>query len=81
MGIEELSQIYQSEWVLAEVLETDEEGAPKRVKVIRHSKSRDEIYKGLGKIEQDKHVCTLYTGEIPKEGYAVAFTSHGSGKV
>lgn len=81
MEMEELSRTYQSEWVLAEVLEMDEEGVPKRVKVIRHSKSRDEIYRELGKIEQGKHVCTLYTGEIPKEGYAVAFTSHDSGKV
>jgi hypothetical protein len=28
-------------------------------------------------VEEGKHICTLYTGEIPKEGYAVAFHSHG----
>ena len=77
MDIAELKRTHKDEWVLAEVLEVDEEGAPKRVKVIKHSKARDEIYRELSNVEGGKHICTLYTGEIPKEGYAVAFDSHG----
>ena len=77
MDIAELKRIHKDEWVLAEVLEVDEEGAPKRVKLIKHSKNRDEIYKELKNVEKGKHICTLYTGEIPKEGYAVAFHGHG----
>ena len=77
MDIEELKRTYKDEWILAEVLEVDEEGAPKRVKLIKHSKSRDEIYKELSRVEEGKHVCTLYTGELPKEDYAVAFCGHG----
>ena len=81
MDIAELKRTHKDEWVLAEVLEIDEEGAPKRVKLIKHSKDRDEVYKGLSEVKKGKHICTLYTGEIPKEGYAVAFHSYGQGKV
>lgn len=73
MNLEELKRMYKDEWVLAEVLELDEEGVPKRVRLIKHSKDRDEVYKELSRVKEGKHVCTLYTGEIPKEGYAVAF--------
>lgn len=77
MDMEELERTYKDEWVLAEVLEVDKEGTPKQVRLINHSKSRDEIYKELSKVEDGKHICTLYIGEIPKEGYAVAFYSRG----
>ena len=33
MSIEGLKRTYKDEWILAEVLEVDEEGAPKRVKL------------------------------------------------
>jgi len=79
MDIEELKRTYKDEWILAEVLEVDEEGAPKRVRLIKHSKSRDEIYQELDNVEEGRHICTLYTGKIPKEGYAVAF--HGCHQV
>lgn len=79
MTIEELKRAYHEEWVLAEVIEVNEEGTPKEVKVIKHSKSRDEVYQALREVEAGKHICTLYTGEIPKEGYAVAF--HGCRKI
>lgn len=77
MDIEELKRIHKDEWILAEVLEVDEEGTPKRIRVIKHSKNRDEIYRELISVEEGKHICTLYTGEIPKEGYAVAFYDYG----
>jgi hypothetical protein len=77
MDIAELKRTHKDEWVLAEVLEVDEEGGPKRGKLIKHSKDRDKIYRELSNVEEGKHICTLYTGEIPKEGYAVAFHSHG----
>lgn len=77
MDIAELKRTHKDEWVLAEVLEADEGGVPKQVRLIKRSKNRDEIYKGLSEVEKGKHICTLYTGEIPKEGYAVAFHSYG----
>ncbi|MFQ6052407.1 MAG: hypothetical protein ACE5K4_12055 [Candidatus Hydrothermarchaeota archaeon] len=70
--IEEIKKKYRGEWVLVEVLEEDELGNPTEVNVITHSKNRDDIYKALRKV-REKYTYQFYTGEIPKEGYAVAF--------
>ena len=74
MTVEALKRKYKDEWVLAEVLETDAQGHPTRVRLIAHSKNRDEVYRALRTVPDGKHVCTLYTGEIPKKGYAVVFS-------
>jgi hypothetical protein len=74
MKLEKVRQMFKDEWVLLEVLEEDEIGQPVEVEIIGHSKSRDEIYSVLRRTKV-KHVATLFAGEIPKEGYAVAF--HG----
>ncbi len=71
--LDQIRQIFKQEWVLAEVLELDAEGTPKRVRVLKHSKNRDEIYQALSSVESGKHVCILYTGEIPQKDYAVAY--------
>lgn len=54
-----------------EVLEEDEFDEPRKVRVIATSKNRDEIYEKQKEIKGD--IAILYTGEIPKKGYAVAF--------
>jgi len=74
MRIEELKKKYKDEWVLVEILKEDELGNPIEVKVLAHSKARDDTYKAL-KDAKDKYTYHFYTGEIPKEGYAVAFLS------
>ena len=73
MKIEELEKQYKDEWVLVEVLEEDELNKPIKVRLIAHSKNRDDIYDKLESIESKKHVATFYTGKIPEKGYAVAF--------
>jgi len=73
MNIEEIKKQYKDEWVLVEVLEEDELNSPIKVKLIAHSKNRDDIYDKLEGIESKKHIATFYTGEIPEKGYAVAF--------
>lgn len=73
MKIEEVKKQYKDEWVLVEVLEEDDLGRPIRVRLIAHSKNRDDIYEKLEQIESEKHVATFYTGKIPEKGYAVAF--------
>lgn len=73
MKIEEIKELYRDEWVLAEVIKKDELGQPLEVEIITHSKNRDDVYDELEKVEKGRHVCTFYTGEIPKKGYAVAF--------
>ncbi len=72
MNIEEIKQIYKDEWVLVEVLKEDEQGTPIDVKLLAHSKNRDDTYKAM--IEnKEKYTYHFYTGEIPKKGYAVVF--------
>lgn len=69
--VEDIKKKYREEWVLAEVIEEDEFGEPTEVELIAHSKARDEIYDKQREINKD--VAIIYTGEIPKKGYAVAF--------
>lgn len=73
MTIKQLKQKYKKEWVLAEVLEEDELHNPTKVKVITHSKNREEVYDALLKVKAGLHVATLFTGKFPAKGYAVAF--------
>ncbi|MBI2583179.1 MAG: hypothetical protein HYW25_00795 [Candidatus Aenigmarchaeota archaeon] len=72
MKTEEVKKLYKDEWVLAEVLKENEKGEPVEIKVLAHSKNRDETYKAM-KEERSKYTYHFYTGEIPKKGYAVAF--------
>jgi hypothetical protein len=69
--IEELKDQYRNEWVLVEVLEEDELQRPIRVRLITHSKAREEIYEALK--GHSGYTYHFHTGKIPKEGYAVAF--------
>lgn len=73
MEVNVIKQKYKDEWVLVEVLEEDELNRPIHVKLLAHSKNRDDIYERLGDVENNKHVATFYTGKIPRKGYAVAF--------
>ena len=72
MNIKDVKKEYKDEWVLVEVLKEDEIGNPVDVKLLAHSKNRDDIYNKL-KRTKSKYVSTFYTGKIPKKGYAVAF--------
>ncbi len=71
MNLREVKAKYQNEWILAEVLEADELNRPTKVKIIVHSKNRDDVYEQLGHVEDNRHVTTFYSGEIPEKGYAV----------
>ncbi len=75
MKIEEVKQKYKDEWVLGEVLKEDTRtGEPLEINVIAHSRNRDDTYDAmLLASKKYKHLCHLYSGEIPKTGYAVAF--------
>lgn len=70
--IEEIMGKYRGEWVLVEVLKEDEDGQPKEVRVIAHSRNRDDVYEAVKKTK-DMYTYQFYAGEIPKKGYAVAF--------
>ena len=52
MKLKEIEEKYRDEWVLAEVLKEDESGEPTELKVIAHSKNRDDTFCGTGKQER-----------------------------
>jgi len=58
--------------VLTEILLEDESGEPTEVKVIAHSKNRDDTYDAMTKVK-GKYSYHFYTGKIPQKGYAAAF--------
>ena len=72
MKVKEIEKKYRDEWVLAEVLNENELGEPIEVRVIAHSKNRDDTYAAMRKAK-GKYTYHFYTGKIPKKGYAVAF--------
>ena len=72
MKIKEIEKKYRDEWVLAEVLKEDKSGEPTEVKVIAHSRNRDDTYAAMRRAK-GKYTYHFYTGKIPKKGYAVAF--------
>jgi len=78
MNIEKITKTYKDEWVLVEVLKEDKEGNPLDVKLIAHSKNRDDTYDKL-KDTKGKYICHFYTGEYPKKGFAIAF--YGKDKI
>lgn len=72
--IKELENRYPNEWLLVEILGEDDKEQPSEVRLIAHSKARDDIYEQLKNIGGAiKDIGVFFAGEIPKKGYAVAF--------
>ena len=71
MKAKEIEKKYKDEWVLVEVLKEDELGEPTEVKVIAHSKNRDDTYAAM-KRAKGKYTYHFYTEKIPQKSYAVA---------
>lgn len=68
--IDALKNRYRDEWILVEVLKEDENGKPLDVKMISHSKKRDDIYSAL-KDTKGVYTFQFFAGSIPKKGYAL----------
>lgn len=64
MSIEEIQSRFDSEWVLVEDPELDEQMQVVRGRVPFHSKSRDELDEKDSEL-QPKSAAYLYTGAIP----------------
>jgi hypothetical protein len=71
LTLQEIHERFRDEWVLVRVLEEDELGQPLCGIVVAHSPDREEIYTAQRRLRGD--FALFHTGEIPKEGYAVAF--------
>ncbi len=72
MRIQEIKERYRDEWVLLEVITVNNKGDLLEGNVLAHSKNRNDTYQNLKK-SKVKDIAHFYTGEIPNEGYAVAF--------
>ena len=65
MTIGEIESEFDSEWVLVDEPETNEQLEVLRGKVIHHSKDRDEVYRKAVSL-RPRRSAILYTGSIPE---------------
>ena len=65
MTIGEIESEFDSEWVLVDEPETNEQLEVLKGKVIHHSKDRDEVYRKAVSL-RPKRSAILYTGRIPE---------------
>jgi hypothetical protein len=64
MTIDEIMAKFDSEWVLLEDPQTNDDLQIQAGKVICHSKDRDEVYRKAVEL-RPKRFATLYTGKMP----------------
>ncbi|HEX9989401.1 MAG TPA: hypothetical protein VGE45_13115 [Chloroflexia bacterium] len=67
MSVEEINSAFESEWVLVEDPEVEENLIVKRGKVLWHGKDKDDLYRMMKEL-QPRSAAVLYTGKILKEG-------------
>ena len=65
MTIGEIESEFDSEWVLVDEPETNEQLEVLKGKVLHHSKDRDEVYRKAVNL-RPKRSAILYTGTIPE---------------
>jgi hypothetical protein len=65
MTISEIESEFDSEWVLVDQPETNEQLEVLKGKVLHHSKDRDEVYRKAVTL-RPKRSAILYTGSIPE---------------
>ncbi len=69
--IEEFEQKYPDEWILVEVLEEGKNNSVKKAKLLKHSKTKEEIDEFM--MKYDGYTYTFFSGPKPKKGYAFCF--------
>jgi hypothetical protein len=70
MTIAEIESQFESEWVLVEEPETNEQLEVIKGKVLHHSKDREEVYRKAVSL-RPKRSAILYTGSIPEDTVVV----------
>ena len=66
MTMAEIENQFDSEWVLVEEPQTNDDLEVIKGKVLHHSKDRDEVYRKAIAL-RPKRSAILYTGEIPED--------------
>ena len=67
---DEIESQFDSEWILVDEPETNEQLEVLKGKVVHHSKDRDEVYRKAVAL-RPKRCAILYTGEIPEDAVVV----------
>lgn len=70
MTIDEMQSEFESEWILVDEPETDENLTVRRGKVVWHSKDRDEVYRKAIEL-RPKRFAMLYTGKPEKDSAVI----------
>ncbi len=70
MTLAEIESQFDSEWVLLEEPETNEQLEVVKGRVLHHSKDREEVYRKAVKL-RPKRSAILYTGKIPEDTIVV----------
>jgi hypothetical protein len=70
MTIAEIESQFDSEWVLVEEPETNEQLEVIKGRVLHHSKDREEVYRKAVTL-RPKRSAILYTGTIPEDTVVV----------
>lgn len=66
LTITEIKQLYASEWVLIEELETDEKMQLKAGKVTFHSSNKSDVYSKAKELKP-KYFAVMYMGNLPED--------------
>lgn len=66
MTLEEIKRQYPDQWVLIEFAELDDELKVIQGEVVAHSPAKEEIYKKLVRLENER-IAIEYTGDMPDE--------------
>lgn len=66
MTIAEIENQFDSEWVLVEEPQTNDDLEVLKGKVLHHSKDRDEVYRKAVTL-RPRRSAILYTGEMPED--------------
>ena len=66
LSFSEIKKLFDSEWVLIENPQTDEELNIKQGIILWHSKDRDEVYRKAREIGPT-HSAIIFTGQLPDD--------------
>lgn len=66
LTMSEIKQLYPSEWVLIEEVETDEKMLVKAGKVTYHSSNKADVYSKAKELKP-KYFAVMYMGKLPED--------------
>ncbi len=71
LTVDEIHQQFDSEWVLLDDPQTDEQNQVRSGRVVCHSKDRAEVDRKLLELPTPRRFAVFYTGKLPKDAAIV----------